>query len=236
MFCHTFKAIREEIGPETRSRVELMVPSMPMVEACRTDRFGFFQPFINAGRLTEEQMRRACDRYHLGKTRSGQPIYWMIDDMMTPLDAHIGEGWISTLLKKREPLLEYWRVMHCLFGLHLTTDSDKPISIVEREAAAVVLSEICPESIWLSYATSSHLMPDLFAPLEGRTVTIYPRTDPTMSTYVFFLDLAEHVREQLDIDLHIDGTLEEYATEAQKEQCVDVLDFLIDSLKNQLRK
>ena len=73
-------------------------------------------------------------------------------------------------------------------------------------------------------------MPDLFAPLEGRTVTIYPRTDPTMSTYVFFLDLAEHVREQLDIDLHIDGTLEEHATEAQKEQCIDVLDFLISSL------
>lgn len=230
VFCHTFKAIREQTGPETKRKVDLILPSMPMVEACRTDRFDFFQPFIDAGRLTEEQMRRACDRYHLGKTRSGQPIYWMIDDMMTPLDAHIGEGWISTLLKKREPLLEYWRVMHCLFGLHLTTDSDKPISIVEREEAAVVLSEICPESIWLSYATNSHLMPDLFAPLEGRTVTIYPRTDPTMSTYVFFLDLAEHVREQLDIDLHIDGTLEEHATEAQKEQCIDVLDFLISSL------
>ena len=98
VFCHTFKAIREETGPETKRKVDLMLPSMPMVEACRAERFDFFQPFIDAGRLTEEQMRRACDRYHLGKTRSGQPIYWMIDDMMTPLDAHIGEGWISSLL------------------------------------------------------------------------------------------------------------------------------------------
>lgn len=231
VFCYTFKAIREEIEPETRSRVELMVPSMPMVEACRACDFGFFQPFIDAGRLSEQQMRRACDRYHLGKTRSGQPIYWMIDDMMTPLDAHIGDGWISTLLKKREPLLEYWRVMHCLFGLHLTIDQSKPIAIVEREEAAVVLSELFPESIWLAYATNAHLHPQLLAPLEGRTVTIYPRTDPCLSNNLFFEEYAVMVRQLYDIDLHIDTTLEDHATDEQKERCIDILEFLQESLK-----
>ena len=216
--------------PETSKRVDMMLPSMPMVEACRAMDFDFFQPFIAAGKLSEQQMHHAADCYHLGKTKSGQPIYWMIDDMLSPLDAHIGDGWISTLLKKREPILDFWQVTHCLFGLHLTIDQSKPIAIVEREEAAVMLSELFPESIWLAYATNAHLVPDLLAPLQGRTVTIYPRTDPTLSNYVFFEEYVAKVRQQFDIDLHVDTTLEDHATAEQKSRCIDILEFLIDSL------
>ena len=87
--------------------------------------FDFFQPFIAAGKLTVADMHHAAQRYHLGKTKSGQPMYWMIDDMLQPLDAHIGQdAWISQLLKKREPLLSSWQVHHCLFGLHLLTNTN----------------------------------------------------------------------------------------------------------------
>jgi len=154
--------------------------------------------------------------------------------MMTPLDAHIGEGWISELLKRRDPILDFWHVQHSLFGLHLlsgTVPSTQSISIVESEASAIVLSELFPENLWMAYATTSHLSPDLLAPLEGQTVTIYPRTDPTLSTYLFFLDYAETVRQSYDIDLTIDATLEDHATESQKERCIDLLDFLLDSLQ-----
>lgn len=233
--------------PETRKQIDFMLPSRPMIEACRADDFDFFQPFIAAGNLTTEQMRHACERYFLGKTKSGQPIFWMIDDLLQPLDAHIGDNWISDLLKQREPILTYWKVQHCLFGLHLvhrwgqtplrnqrfltlvSDPSDKPISIVESESSAVILSELLPESTWLAYATTAHLVPDLFAPLEGRRVTIYPRTDPTMSTYLFFKDLAALTRQQFDLDLEIDTTLEDHATEDQKERCIDILDYISES-------
>ena len=120
VLCNTFKAIRETISPDVRKSVELSIPSMTMVEACRADDFDFFAPFIAAGKLTVEQMQHACQRYYLGKTKSGQPIFWMIDDMLTPIDAHIGSSaWMSTLLKAREPLIASWQVTHCLFGLHL---------------------------------------------------------------------------------------------------------------------
>ena len=230
IFCHSFKALRKQVEPETRKQVDFMLPSRPMIEACRADDFDFFQPFIATGNLTIEQMHHACERYCLGKTKSGQPIFWMIDDLLQPLDAHIGDNWISNLLKQREPLLTYWKVQHCLFGLHLGSDpSDSPISIVESEISAVILSELLPESIWLAYATTAHLVPDLFAPLEGRQVTIYPRTDPTMSTYIFFKDLATLTRQQYDLDLEIDTTLEDRATEAQKERCIDILDYISES-------
>lgn len=102
----------------------------------------------------------------------------------------------------------------------------KNICVVESEASAVVLSELFPESIWMAYATTSHLVPDLFAPLEGRRVTIYPRTDPTMSTFLFFEDLIDQTLRLYDLDLHVDTTLEDYATEDQKERCIDILDFI----------
>lgn len=212
--------------------MDFILPSMKMVETCRADDFDFFQPFIEAGKITEQQMHRACQRCHLGKTKSGQPIFWMIDDMLTPLDAHIGNGWISTLLKKREPLLQYWHPTHCLFGLHLVNDSQtaKPIAIVESEASAAVLSELFPESIWMAYATTSHLTPEFFAPLEGRTVTLYPRTDQTLSTYLFFEELADLTRRQYDLDITVDTTLEDHASASQKERGIDILEFLQDSL------
>ena len=244
------------------------MPSMPMVEACRADAFEFFQPWIERGKLSVEQMQRACERYFLGKSKSGKPIFWMIDDMMAPLDAHIGSGWISEMLKKREPLLEYWQVQHCLFGLHLLSLTEKyschtentenaeilkshtenaerterippledrsvcdnrNICVVESEAAAVVLSELFPESIWMAYATTGHLTPDLFAPLEGQTVILYPRTDPTLSTYLFFRDLVNQTLRQYDLDLSVDRTLEDYATEDQKEREIDLIDFLLEN-------
>ena len=249
VFCHTFKVLKKEIEPAVKKQVDFILPSQPMIDACRADDFDFFQPFIDAGKLTIEQMHNAAERYLLGKTRSGQPIFWMLDDMQTPLDAHIGTAtWMSSLLKRREPMLQYWQVQHCLFGLHLlmsdvrcmkedvafheplNMNREPSIAIVESEASAVVLSELFPECIWMAYATTLHLSPDLFTPLEGRTVTLYPRTDPTLSTYLFFEELVDVTRRQYDIDLTVDSTLENYATADQKDRCIDILDFILESL------
>lgn len=232
VFCNTFHAMYEQNKEAARHLVDFTIPSMPMVNACRANDYDCFAPFIAAGKLTIEQMHHAAQRYYLGKTKSGQPIYWMLDEMLTPLDAHIGNDWISTLLKHREPVLKNWFVSHCLFGLHLINASPSyPIAIVESEASAVVLSELFPERIWMAYTSVSHLLPGLLAPLEGRSVTIYPSTDPSMNTYMFFRDYERHVKGMYDINLTIDETLEDNASDSQKERCIDLLDFLLDSLQ-----
>ena len=245
---------------DPRYSMDFVMPSMKMISACRADDFDFFLPFIAAGKLTVKQMHHAAQRYHLGKTKSGQPMYWMIDDMLQPLDAHIGQdAWISQLLKKREPLLQYWQVHHCLFGLHLlhtesteglarrpegesqiteinsfdsfdSCSEEKPICVVECESSAVVLSELFPDSLWMAYCTVPHLEIQLFEPLQGRTVTIYPCTDPCMSNILFFEELCDSVRKHYDITLSVDRTLEDHATDAQKSRHIDLLDFLLESL------
>lgn len=280
---------------DPRYSVDFIFPSMKMVEACRADDFDFFQPFINAGKLTIEHMHHAAQRYHLGKTKSGHPMFWMIDDMLDPLDARImqsysSDTWVSQLLKKREPLIQNWQVHHCLFGLHLlnsdfcdksisntnltnstnnpsiksrTNDlsdscnscsgenisaesmssvvvktnsldscnscsGNKPISIVESESSAVILSELFPESLWMAYVSTTHLSYDLFVPLQGRNVTIYPRTDPYLSNYLFFDDFIASVLKGLDIHISVSSILEDYATDEQKSRCIDLVDFLLE--------
>ena len=252
VFCNTFKAIRKTISPDVRKSVDFSIPSMPMVKACRTDDFDFFAPFIAAGDLTVKQMQHACQRYYLGKTRSGLPVFWMVDDMLTPLDAHIGNSaWLSALLKSREPLIASWQVTHCLFGLHLLCHTEiteitetlsvpkslsvrsvksvchkKTVCVVESERSAVILSELFPEYVWMAYATTAHLRPELFAPLLGHKVVLFPRTDPTLSNFLFFKDLAAIVRQEYEIDISVDDTLEKRATPEQKERCIDLVDFI----------
>ena len=261
----TFKAIRKAINHDkVRKSVDFSLPSMPMVNACRADEFDFFQPFIDSGRLTIEQMHHACQRYLLGKTKSGQPIFWMIDDMFMPLDAHIGSTWISTLLKAREPLIASWQVTHCLFGLHLLSNTnltnltnlypfnpshpcsdyiacannscyscnscskEEPvICVIESEKSALILSELFPESLWMAYATPTHFTPELFAPLQGYSVIIYPRTDPVGDYYLASLELADQVRRLYHLDITVDSTLEDYASPSQKSREIDLLDFLL---------
>ena len=270
VFCNTFKAIRKTISPDVRKSVDFTIPSMPMVEACRADDFDFFAPFIAAGDLTVKQMQHACQRYYLGKTRSGLPVFWMMDDMLTPLDAHIGaSAWLSTFLKAREPLIASWQVTHCLFGLHLFAEScfchtditdntdfllhsyqaqpvltplsvrsvesvceNKSVCVVESETSAVILSELFPEYVWMACVTTAHLRPELFAPLLGHKVVLFPRTDPTLSNFLFFKDLAAIVRQEYEIDISVDDTLEKRATPEQKERCIDLVDFIFDDIES----
>ena len=220
----------QAIDPDDpRYTMDFVMPTMKMVEACRADDFDFFQPLIDAGKLTAEQMHHAAGRYHLGKTRSGQPIFWMIDEMMDPLDGHVGaDGWISTALKRREPLLRYWRPSHCFFGQHLLTDEGRAVCVVESEQSAVVLSELFPESIWMAYVSIAFLSVERFAPLQGHPVTIYPCTDASFTTFPFFEDLAASVRKRYGMHVTVASILEDYATDEQKERGIDILDFIME--------
>ena len=221
------------------------------------------QEVVANGWLSEAQMRHAAERYRLGKSKSGKSIYWMMDEMMQVRDGHLGDSWVSQLLRAREPeLMRWFQAKHCLFGLHLllghtdcTDYTDKKtvgaertdkkserqdnesvisvssvchISIVESERSAVILSELFPESLWLAYAYPANMTPDQLEPLQGHSVTIYPRTDPEMDIYVSFLEFADDVRRLYDIDLTVDNLLEEHATTAQKERNIDLLDFILE--------
>ena len=244
VFCNTFKALSEELGlpPADKSLVEL----------CRADDADFCQEVVAKGWLSEAQMAHAAERYRLGKSKKGKPIFWMIDERGIALDGRIGVTWVSMIFKRRYPECgRYIVTKHCLFGEHLiserratlgTDPSVQPevadicvspqcctVAIVESERSAVVLSELFPECIWMAYSYPSNFTVDKLAPLQGCVVSIYPHTDPTGCTYVSFLELADQARRLYDIDLSVVSLLEEHASEEQKERCIDILDFITES-------
>ena len=221
---------------DPRYSVDFILPSMKMIEVCRANDFDFFQPFINTGKLTIEQMHHAAERYYLGKTKSGLPIFWMIDDMQNPLDAHIGNGtWISHLLKKRKPLLQCWSVNHCLFGLHLLTSDlshqTSTICIVESEKTAVILSEIFPDFLWLSCGGLQMFKPELLAPLVNHKVILFPDTDETGEAYNQWLSILQQAQKLYSFryPIRISRILEDHATPDQKQRKIDIIDFLFDN-------
>ena len=244
VFCNTFKALSEELG--------LPPAGKSLVELCRADDADFCQEVVAKGWLSEAQMAHAAERYRLGKSKNGKPIFWMIDERGIVRDGRIGDTWVSMIFKRRYPECgRYIVAKHCLFGEHLiserratlgTDPSVQPevadifvspqcctVAIVESERSAVVLSELFPECIWMAYSYPSNFTVDKLAPLQGCVVSIYPHTDPTGCTYVSFLELADQARRLYDIDLSVVSLLEEHASEEQKERCIDILDFITES-------
>jgi hypothetical protein len=242
----TFKKVGEELGlnisvvdgelcvkpkdPSAASEADYLIPTMRMVERCRCDEQAVFSPYIKSGLLTKEQMLRACKRYMLGRSRKGLPIFWMIDEMGTVHDGHIGNQWVSEMLRRRYPeLSEYWQTTHCLFGLHLTPGMEKPVAIVEKECSAVVLSELYPECHWLATVYPVNFTIDQLEPLRGNTVTLFPCTDSTKTSYLLWRDIADQARDTYHMDISCSDILERNATAGQKERKTDLVDYLFNS-------
>ena len=102
-----------------------------------------------------------------------------------------------------------------------------PIGVVESERSAVILSEACPDLLWLAYAYPSNLTVDQFAPLRGLTVTLFPRADP--DEFLAALELADQVkRTYRDIDISVSSFLEDHASPDQKSRNIDLVDFLFN--------
>lgn len=241
-FPWTFKAICTRMGipvplclrPENINKPISAVPELvegpSMVELSRSDDSALCHEMLTTFGFTEDQMHRAAKRFHLGCSKSGKTIYWMIDDMGRCLDGHLSDTWVSTMLKSRYPeCAPFLTVEHCLFGLHQVSLNDKkPIGIVQSERSAVLLSELCPDLMWMANSYPSNLMINVLEPLQGHKVTLYPLADPYMDNYLYCLDLVDRARKLYHLDISVSRFLEDNATDAQKQRNIDLLEFMLE--------
>lgn len=72
-------------------------PRRPMVVVDSSS--DWCRKMVSDGLLTEAQMQHACERYRLGKSRSGKTIFWMLDELGRVLDGHLGDEWVTCLLR-----------------------------------------------------------------------------------------------------------------------------------------
>ena len=96
----------------------------PMVGKMLSTDSRFCQEAVAAGLISQEGMRLAAQRYLLGRSRSNETVFWMIDDRQRVRDGMVGDSWASVLLKERGLIDRQWCPQHCLFGLHLISHTD----------------------------------------------------------------------------------------------------------------
>ena len=75
----------------------------------------------------------------------------------------------------------------------------------------------------------SNLNVSSFESLQGRKITLFPRTDAAEETYLSFLELADQVKRcYKDIDISVSRFLEDNANDDQKRREIDLLQYLLE--------
>ena len=218
----------------------------------------FCKSVVSAGYLTQGQLVSAATRYRLGCSKEGGVIFLEIDDqqrvhtgkiMYYQPDCHRDKEhkptWVHHLMKDKLPA--NYELQHCLFGLHLLSNTnltnstnnqfsnspilDKKVAIVESEKTAVILSELIPEFLWMSCGGLQMFKPELLAPLVNHKVVIFPDTDETGEAYKQWLTVLQQAQKAYPFHypLRISNLLEQHATPDQKQRKIDLVDFLFET-------
>ena len=204
----------------------------PLVEKMLHTDSRFCQEAVAARQISEEGMQQAALRYRLGKSRSGETVFWMIDQDQRVRDAIVSDTWASVLLKERGIIDPQWCPQHCLFGLHLLGHTDRTdystVCVVESVKSCVILSERFPKHLWMATGYLANLNEWQFLPLKGYHVICFPATDLTGDSYLLWLNVATEARKY-GINVTVSRFLEDHASEEQKGRNIDLFDFLFSS-------
>jgi hypothetical protein len=181
-------------------------------------------------------------KYYLGTSKywKGATLFWQIDKegkirtgKVIQYDINSGKrnrkntppvNWIHAIGSFKN---KNHKASQCLFGEHLLkTEPYKNIAIVESEKTALIASFYIPENNWLATGSISNLKKELFEPLKGKYVTLYPDA----GAYEIWKKKAEQLKDIAKIS--ISNLIETRATKEQIEKGFDLADYLIkDNLK-----
>ena len=130
--------------------------------------------------FSEQQMRNAFKKYHVGTTKSGATIFWQIDinnkvrtgKIMNYLaDGHRDKSNFGTWVHKKIGGDDYV-LRQCLFGEHLIKKNAK-VAIVESEKTAIFCSIIYKDYTWLATGGSGNVQTSKFMELIKNYCSIF---------------------------------------------------------------
>jgi hypothetical protein len=192
----------------------------------------FVQFLIN--QFGVEVASKLVSRYFIATSKhwNGATVFWQIDTqgkvrtgkimLYSPATGkrvkepfnHI--NWAHKALKQPE-----FELRQCLFGEHLLIDKTKPVAIVESEKTAVIASVYLPQFIWVAVGSLSNLNAEKCSILKGRTVTLFPDLNG-------FEKWSSKAKELSHLTAFtVSDLLERKASEAEKKQGLDLVDYLI---------
>lgn len=202
----------------------------------------FLCSILDRQTLESPTIERLMSDYLLGATKEGATIFWQIDRLgkartgkvikYNPTTGHrLKEGgavdWVHAIMKRQNLLTDNYNLQQCLFGEHLlTTYPHKTVALVESEKSALIGSSQYPQYIWLATGGKSQLAYEKMKVLKGRTVVIYPDVDA-------YSEWCEAAKAFTFCKCTVANLLEQNATTQEREQKIDLADWLIEKLSSE---
>ena len=193
-----------------------------------------FLRFLN-GKLGKDVTKRLADFYLIGTAHKfgGSPVFWQIDHnhkvrsgKIIGYNSKTGKrldcmNWVHAAYKGIDQ--KAFNLCQCLFGAHLIPDSSGPFAIVESEKTAIIASYYLPGFTWLATGGKSNLKADKLSPLKNHPVILFPD-----------LNAADEWEKQIEplkgqFRIAVSRLLEEIATEDEKQQGLDLADYLLST-------
>jgi hypothetical protein len=151
-----------------------------------------------------------------GKIRTGKIMLYNSSTGKRVKEPYNHINWAHKVIKQPD-----FELRQCLFGEHLLIDKTKPVAIVESEKTAIIASVYLPQFIWLAFGGLSNFNAEKCAVLKGRAVTLFP----DLNGFEKWSSKAEELSHLAAFK--VSDLLERKATEAEREQGLDLADYLI---------
>jgi hypothetical protein len=151
-----------------------------------------------------------------GNVRTGKIMLYSSDTGKRVKDLGLPVYWIHKALK-----LTDYELKQCLFGEHLLIDKTKPVAVVESEKTAIIASVYLPQFIWLAVGSLTNLNAERCVPLKGRSVALFP----DLNGYDKWTEKAKELAHLATFT--VSNLLERGASQAEREQGLDIADYLI---------
>jgi hypothetical protein len=191
--------------------------------------------------MPPQEVLQLFQRYHVGTAKAGgggSTVFWQVDAQdrvhtgkvitYDPATGHRLKDynhhitWAHSLLKIKDFNLE-----QSLFGAdQIPQRPDDTIAIVESEKTAIIATHYAPQYLWL--ATGGKTMcfnPEALAALKGRKIIMVPDLqglEEWRSRIKYILSST--------IDVYINPQLEAIATDQERQQGLDIADFLVQGI------
>jgi hypothetical protein len=124
--------------------------------------------------------------------------------------------WVHSVLN-----MASFELSQCFFGEHLLKDKSKPVAIVESEKSAIICSVYFPQFTWLAVGSINNLKPDKCQVLTGQRITLFP----DLNAFEKWNNKAKELSHLASFT--VSELLERKATETEREQGLDLADYLL---------
>ncbi len=192
-----------------------------------------------------EAVEKVVRDYKIGTFEDGRTIFWQIDkdgkirtgkliaynEATGKRRKNISVSWVHSEMAKTGEVKKGFNLEQCFFGEHLvTSETAKPIAIVEAEKTAVIASLFFPEMLWMATGGENNLQIEKLKRLGRRTMILYPDAD----AFENWQKIADEAKA-LGINIKVSSIIETAATDTDKANGNDLADYLVEQQKQKTK-